>query len=69
MKHRVLIADDEKNMRWVLSQALEADGYEILEAADGKEALSIVAEQAPDILAANQPAKAALRAAGWSEAR
>jgi len=50
MKHRVLIADDEKNMRWVLSQALEADGYEILEAADGKEALSLIAEQAPDML-------------------
>ena len=50
MKHRVLIADDEKNMRWVLSQALEAEGYEVVEAADGKEALSLVAEQAPDIL-------------------
>lgn len=50
MKKRVLLADDEKNMRWVLSQALEADGYEIVEAADGKEALSAVAEQAPDIL-------------------
>lgn len=50
MKYRVLIADDEKNMRWVLSQALEAEGYEVLEAADGKEALSLVAEQAPDIL-------------------
>ncbi len=50
MKHRILIADDEKNMRWVLSQALEAEGYEVFEAADGKEALSIVTEQAPDIV-------------------
>jgi DNA-binding NtrC family response regulator len=50
MKHRVLIADDEKNMRWVLSQALESEGYEVIEAADGKEALSAVADQAPDIL-------------------
>jgi two-component system, NtrC family, response regulator AtoC len=50
MKYRVLVADDEKNMRWVLSQALDAEGYEVLEAADGKEALSLVAEQAPDIL-------------------
>lgn len=50
MKKRVLLADDEKNMRWVLSEALEADGYEIVEAADGKEALSAIAEQAPDIL-------------------
>ena len=24
----ILIVDDEKNMRWVLAQALEADGYD-----------------------------------------
>jgi DNA-binding NtrC family response regulator len=50
MKRRVLIADDEKNMRWVLSQALDAEGYEIVEAADGKEALAAVAEQEPDLM-------------------
>jgi len=50
MKQRVLIADDEKNMRWVLGQALDAEGYEIIEAANGKEALAAVAEQEPDIL-------------------
>ena len=49
MKRTVLIADDEKNMRWVLKQALEAEGYETVEAADGKEALSAVSEQEPDI--------------------
>lgn len=50
MKRRVLIADDEKNMRWVLSQALQAEGYEVVEAADGKEALAAVAEQEPDVM-------------------
>ena len=50
MKRRVLIADDEKNMRWVLSQALEAEGYEIVEAADGREALAAIGEQEPDIM-------------------
>ena len=50
MKGRVLIADDEKNMRWVLSQALEAEGYEVFEAADGKEALTAVAEHEPEIV-------------------
>ncbi|HSQ21691.1 MAG TPA: sigma-54 dependent transcriptional regulator, partial [Coriobacteriia bacterium] len=49
MKRTVLIADDEKNMRWVLKQALEAAGYDTVEAADGKEALSAVSEQEPDI--------------------
>ncbi len=50
MKRRVLITDDEKNMRWVLGQALSAEGYEVIEAADGKEALAAVAEQAPDLM-------------------
>ncbi|MHB9002967.1 MAG: sigma-54-dependent transcriptional regulator [Coriobacteriia bacterium] len=47
---RVLIADDEKNMRWVLSQALEAEGFEAVQACDGKEALASIAEQQPDIM-------------------
>jgi two-component system response regulator AtoC len=47
---RVLIADDEKNMRWVLGQALTADGYEIIEAADGKSALEAITEQPPDLM-------------------
>jgi two-component system response regulator AtoC len=50
MKRRVLIADDEKNMRWVLGEALSAEGYEVIEAADGKEALSAVADQPPDLM-------------------
>ncbi len=50
MSMRVLIVDDEKNMRWVLSQALEADGFEIAQATNGKEALEAVGEQAPDIM-------------------
>ncbi len=50
MKKRVLIADDEKNMRWVLGQSLEAEGYEVVTACDGKEALSSVAEMLPDIM-------------------
>jgi len=47
---RILIVDDEKNMRWVLGQALQTDGFEVVEAADGKEALAAVAEQEPDIM-------------------
>jgi len=47
---RILIVDDEKNMRWVLGQALASEGFEVVEAADGKEALASVAEQEPDIM-------------------
>ncbi len=50
MKKRVLIADDEKNMRWVLRQSLEADDFDVVEAADGKEALSAVEEQLPEVM-------------------
>jgi len=50
MGKRVLIVDDEKNMRWVLGQALSGDGYEVLEAADGIEALSIISDQEPDVM-------------------
>ncbi|MDO9556238.1 MAG: sigma-54 dependent transcriptional regulator [Coriobacteriia bacterium] len=50
MNKRVLIADDEKNMRWVLGQSLQAEGYEVVEARDGKEVLSAIAEQVPDLM-------------------
>ena len=50
MAKRVLIADDEKNMRWVLSEALAAEGYEVFQASDGKEALTAVDEQHPDLM-------------------
>jgi DNA-binding NtrC family response regulator len=50
MSKRVLIVDDEKNMRWVLGQALSGAGFEVSDAADGKEALASVAESEPDVM-------------------
>ncbi|MDF1541586.1 MAG: sigma-54 dependent transcriptional regulator [Anaerosomatales bacterium] len=50
MKGRVLVADDEKNMRWVLAQALEAEEFEVVQAVDGKEALAAIAEAEPDLM-------------------
>jgi two-component system, NtrC family, response regulator AtoC len=50
MTGRVLVADDEKNMRWVLAQALESEGFEVVQAVDGKEALAAVAEVEPDLM-------------------
>ncbi|MDR1143991.1 MAG: sigma-54 dependent transcriptional regulator [Spirochaetaceae bacterium] len=40
MKFRLLVADDEKNIREGLAAALEMDGYEVVTAGDGAEALS-----------------------------
>lgn len=50
MSKRVLIVDDEKNMRWVLNQALSADGFETVEAEDGEAAFALIAEQEPDLM-------------------
>ncbi|HET6350760.1 MAG TPA: sigma-54 dependent transcriptional regulator [Coriobacteriia bacterium] len=50
MGKRVLIVDDEKNMRWVLGQALSAEGFEVTEATDGKEALAAIDSLEPDIM-------------------
>lgn len=50
MGERILIVDDEKNMRWVLSQALSSAGFDVAEASDGKEALAAVAEAEPDLM-------------------
>ena len=39
MKHKILIADDEKNIRQGLAAALELDGHEVILASDGDEAV------------------------------
>src|SRR3569832_2733939 len=40
---RILIADDEPNLRKVLGSFLRREGYEVMEARDGEEALSLLA--------------------------
>lgn len=39
---RILVADDERSIRWVLSEALTADGHQVTEASTGSEALAIL---------------------------
>jgi DNA-binding NtrC family response regulator len=41
---RILVADDEPNLRRVLGAILARDGYEVLHASDGAEALEIAAD-------------------------
>jgi DNA-binding NtrC family response regulator len=50
MTERILIVDDERNLRESLSEALSQAGYEVLTAANGKEAYSIIQEQELDLL-------------------
>lgn len=47
---KILIADDEQLMRQLVIDFLQPEGYEMLEAADGKEALQIYHEQYPDLV-------------------
>lgn len=44
----VLIVDDAAFSRRMLRKYLQADGYEVLEAGNGKEGLEIVRERKPD---------------------
>lgn len=49
MAYRILIADDEKDIRSVLALYLEDAGYEVVEAADGAEALRVLETQDIDL--------------------
>lgn len=49
-KGRVLICDDERGIRDILTRLVRLEGFEALEAADGLAALAAVREQAPDVL-------------------
>ncbi|MGB0660180.1 MAG: phosphate regulon transcriptional regulator PhoB [Mangrovicoccus sp.] len=46
----VLIVDDEPSQRDVLNYNLQAKGYRVIEAENGEEALTLVAEDAPDLI-------------------
>ena len=45
MKLNLLVVDDEKNIREGLGEALRLDGYEVLMAADGKEAMDLLSSR------------------------
>ena len=47
---RVLLVDDEPEARQIHARALRHAGYEVLEAADGLEAVQIANEHLPDLI-------------------
>ncbi|HVX53587.1 response regulator transcription factor [Nocardioides sp.] len=49
-KSRVLVVDDDKAVRESLRRSLEFNGYDVVMAADGAEALAGIASAAPDIV-------------------
>ncbi|TBL70907.1 response regulator transcription factor [Paenibacillus thalictri] len=50
MPIKILIADDEPNIRDVCMRYLEREGYRVLTAEDGEEALRVWREEAPDLI-------------------
>jgi len=49
-KHTILLVDDEADFRDILKIKLEAAGFNILEASNGKEALMVLANNKPDVI-------------------
>lgn len=50
MKARVLVVDDEEDLRFVLSRWFGRAGYDVSEAGDGVAALEAVRQSPPDLL-------------------
>ncbi len=49
-RKKILIVDDEKGVSELLEAYLENDGYEVIVAFDGKNALAEVQQKKPDII-------------------
>ena len=50
MYEKILVVDDIEDIRSLLQEALQANGYHTLEAADGREALRIIETESPDLV-------------------
>jgi DNA-binding response OmpR family regulator len=46
----ILVADDEEDLRELVSYRLSRSGYEVVEAVDGQEAFELATERAPDLM-------------------
>jgi DNA-binding response OmpR family regulator len=50
MARTILVVDDEPTLRETLVEALEADGFRVVAAADGREALTMFRAERPDLV-------------------
>lgn len=50
MSHKILVADDEPNIVISLEYLLKREGYTVLIARDGQEALESIAREQPDLV-------------------
>ncbi len=49
-RHKILVVDDEHLIRWSLEQNLKKQGYEVMTAGSGEDALKMVREDTPDLV-------------------
>jgi DNA-binding response OmpR family regulator len=49
-KKRILIADDEPSIRFLYERELKKEGYEVVFAVNGQEALRLAREERPDLV-------------------
>lgn len=49
-KHRVLVVDDEQAIRLALEELLDMEGYEVLTASNGREALDVLIRWPPKVV-------------------
>ncbi len=47
---RILVVDDEHLIRWSLEQSLKKQGYEVMTAASGEDALRLVQDESPELM-------------------
>ena len=50
VKDQILVVDDNEDIRFFVRAALTPEGFEVIEAADGKEALEIFRKQEPSVI-------------------
>ena len=50
MGKKLLIVDDQFGIRVLLNEVFEKDGYETMQASNGKQALKLVKDKEPDII-------------------
>jgi DNA-binding response OmpR family regulator len=50
MARSILVVDDEKTLRETLSEELETEGYDVLQAADGRAAVDMFRRHRPDLI-------------------
>ena len=49
-RNKILVVNDEHLIRWSLEQNLKKQGYEVVTAGDGEEALRLIREEQPDLV-------------------